>query len=134
MVGVVRCLRYGHSLNDPLLAHIEVDPALLSGNQADSNPSSSSTAPDNLARVNIPSKKRKHRLSGTTDKVFADIRDLNFASVGLRLSKIAKRLEGDYEARKGLKNVKEMKDFVGRLGGLQNEHQALRLRECRDPS
>lgn len=75
----------------------------------------------------MPAKKRKHRLSGSTDKVFADIRDLNFASVGSRLSKIAKRLEGDYEARKALKNVKEMKDFVGRLGGLQNEHQALRL-------
>jgi hypothetical protein len=79
--------------------------------------------------VNVPAKKRKHRLSGSTDTVFADIRDLNFASVGSRLSKIAKRLEGDYEARKALKNVKEMKDFVGRLGGLQNEHQALRL--CR---
>ncbi|GHJ87808.1 hypothetical protein NliqN6_4210 [Naganishia liquefaciens] len=108
-------------------AHIEVDPALLSGNQADTTSSSSTSGADSLARVNVPSKKRKHRLSGTTDKVFADIRDLNFASVGARLSKIAKRLEGDYEARKGLKNVKEMKDFVGKLGGLQNEHQALRL-------
>jgi hypothetical protein len=111
------------------LAHIEVDPALLSGNQADTTSSSSTAGADSLARVNVPSKKRKHRLSGTTDKVFADIRDLNFASVGARLSKIAKRLEGDYEARKGLKNVKEMKDFVGKLGGLQNEHQALRLRK-----
>jgi hypothetical protein len=111
------------------IAHIEVDPALLLGNQSDPPPTSSAPA-DGLGRVNVPAKKRKHRLSGSSDKVFADIRDLNFASVGSRLSKIAKRLEGDYEARKALKNVKEMKDFVGRLGGLQNEHQALRLCMC----
>lgn len=103
-----------------------MDPTLLSGNQSEPAPAPSASA-DGLGRLNVPAKKRKHRLSGTTDKVFADIRDLNFASVGSRLSKIAKRLEGDYEARKALKNVKEMKDFVGKLGGLQNEHQALRL-------
>lgn len=27
------------------------------------------------------------------------------------------------------RDIAQMKDFVGRLGGLQNEHQALKLRE-----
>ncbi|KAJ9093088.1 hypothetical protein QFC21_006584 [Naganishia friedmannii] len=107
-------------------SQIEVDPSLLSTNSSDSAPAASNST-DTFARVPTAPKKRKHHLSGLNDSVFADIRDLNFASVGARLSKIAKRLEGDYEARKGLKNVREMKDFVGRLGGLQSEHQALRL-------
>ncbi|KAJ9111681.1 hypothetical protein QFC19_001040 [Naganishia cerealis] len=95
-------------------SHIEVDPALISPNASDSAPATSNST-DTLGRVPAPSKKRKHHLSGSNDSVFADIRDLNFATVGARLSKIAKRLEGDYEARKALKNVKEMKDFVGRM-------------------
>jgi hypothetical protein len=49
--------------------------------------------------------------------------------VGTRLSKLARRLEGDYGGAKNLKSVSQMKDFVGRLGGLQSEQQALRLRE-----
>lgn len=73
-------------------------------------------------------KKKKHLLS-SKDRLFADIRDLNFAVVGSRLSKLARRLEGDYGGAKNLKNVKEMKEFVGKLGGLQGEQQNLRLRE-----
>jgi hypothetical protein len=69
-------------------------------------------------------KKRKHHL---TDALFTDIRDLNFAVVGARLSKLARRLEGDYGGAKNLQSVSQMKDFVGRLGGLQSEQQALRL-------
>lgn len=114
-------------------AQIEVDPSLLSANPSDSTTAPAASTDNNtFARVPTAPKKRKHHLSGTNDRVFADIRDLNFASVGGRLSRIAKRLEGDYEARKGLKNVREMKDFVGRLGGLQSEHQALRLRTSQD--
>lgn len=73
--------------------------------------------------------KKKHLLS-SKDRLFADIRDLNFAVVGSRLSRLARRLEGDYGGAKNLKNVREMKEFVGKLGGLQGEQQNLRLREC----
>jgi hypothetical protein len=91
-------------------AHIEVDPQVL-------DPASTQT------------KKRKHQLA-SSDKLFADIRDLNFAVVGARLSKLARRLEGDFGGAKALKSVSQMKDFVGKLGGLQSEQQSLRLREC----
>jgi len=40
-------------------------------------------------------KKKKHPLN-SSDKVFAELRDLNFAVVGGRLNKIAKRIEGAY--------------------------------------
>ncbi len=99
-----------------------MDPALLSTGK-DAPPASSSTT--------LPSaqpKKKKHPLDAASDRLFSEIRDLNFAVVGSRLSRTARRLEGDYEGRKNLKSVKEMKEFVGRLGGLQNEHQGLRLR------
>jgi len=49
--------------------------------------------------------------------------------VGTRLSRFARRLEGDYGGVKNLKSVSEMKMFVGKLGGLQTEQQSLRLRQ-----
>ena len=59
--------------------------------------------------------------------MYASIRDLNFALVGQHLSRLARRLEGEYGGVKNLQSVSQMKDFVGRIGGLQSEQQALRL-------
>lgn len=59
--------------------------------------------------------------------MYAGIRDLNFALVGQHLSRLARRLEGEYGGVKNLQSVSQMKDFVGRIGGLQSEQQALRL-------
>ena len=106
------------------IAHIEVDPALLEA------VNSSAPTPTATALPSLPAtKKRKHHLSAQKDKLFADIRDVNFAVVGTRLSRLARRLEGDYGGAKNLKSVSQMKDFVGKLGGLQSEQQNLRLRE-----
>ncbi|KAK8849539.1 hypothetical protein IAR55_004874 [Kwoniella newhampshirensis] len=104
-------------------SHIEIDPALIDPSQAPPAPSPSTS---NLASTPI-TKKRKHHLSSQKDKLFMDIRDLNFAVVGMRLSKVARRLEGDYGGVKNLKSVSQMKEFVGKLGGLQSEQQSLRL-------
>ena len=101
-------------------ANVEIDPALLDPSQAPS--ASMPTAP----------KKRKHHLTATKDTLLGEIRDLNFAVVGTRLSRLARRLEGDYGGAKNLKSVSQMKEFVGKLGGLQSEQQNLRLR--RSPS
>lgn len=90
-------------------AHMEVDPKLL-------DPQATAT------------KKRKHHLS-SEDRLFAELRDLNFAIVGTRLSKLARRLETDYGGAKNLKSVSQMKDFVGKLGNLKSEQESLRLRE-----
>lgn len=103
--------------------HIDIDPALIDP-QPQSQPSSSSALPSTPVV-----KKRKHQLSSSKDRLYADIRDLNFAVVGSRLNRMARRLEGDYGGVKNLKNVREMKEFVGKLGGLQGEQQNLRLRK-----
>jgi len=42
-------------------------------------------------------KKKKHALTAGTDPLLRDLRDLNFAQVGKKLSKIARRLEEDYK-------------------------------------
>jgi hypothetical protein len=111
-----------HDIQLTASAHIEVDPGLLDPQQA-STPSSTALPSTPIA------KKRKHHLSAQKDRLLGEIRDLNFAIVGSRLSKLARRLEGDYGGVKNLKSVSQMKDFVGKLGGLQSEQQNLRLRE-----
>jgi len=103
-----------------LQANVEIDPALLDPSQAPS------------ASMPTARKKRKHHLTATKDTLLGEIRDLNFAVVGTRLSRLARRLEGDYGGAKNLKSVSQMKEFVGKLGGLQSEQQNLRLR--RSPS
>lgn len=73
------------------------------------------------------SRKRKLPLD-SSDKLFHSIRDNNFARVGNVLNKIAHRLNDDYEGRHQAKTVTQLKEFVNKLGGLQTEHQSLRLR------
>ncbi|GAC71852.1 GATA-4/5/6 transcription factors [Moesziomyces antarcticus T-34] len=111
--------------------HVEVDPALLTGQAqppgggmgAQPHASGSGTP---LQMTSTP-KKRKHRLDASTDVLFGEIRDLNFAVVGDRLHRAAKRLNHDYEGRHQAKTVSQIRAFVGKLGGLQSEHASLRL-------
>ncbi|CAH7688814.1 vacuolar protein sorting-associated protein 33A [Phakopsora pachyrhizi] len=109
-------------------AHIEVAPDLLApstpvaGNTAHSIPSSSTsqTFPQTT-------KRKKYLLNSLSDPLFCQLRDHNFAMVGSCLNRIAKRINMDYERRNEARTVQQVKEFVGRLAGLQNEHQALRL-------
>ncbi|KIJ22178.1 hypothetical protein PAXINDRAFT_95594 [Paxillus involutus ATCC 200175] len=96
------------------------------------NPENPSTSlPSTSAAITpvLNEKTKKHILSAATDPLFSELRDLNFSSVGKRLSRVAHRLDEDYKARLQAKTVAQLRDFVGKLGGLQTEHQALRLRE-----
>ncbi|KAA1467771.1 Sec1-like protein [Dentipellis sp. KUC8613] len=108
-------------------SHVEVPVSLLN---APTNPAappsaaSTSTAP---ASALVKEKKRKQHLSSASDPIFAELRDLNFASVGKRLNRVARRLDEDYKARHKAQSVAQLRDFVGKLGGLQTEHQSLRL-------
>lgn len=97
---------------------VELDAALVGPPAAPSTPSSS-TAP-------APQKKRPVQLD-SSDKLYSQIRDTNFAIVGSLLNKVALRLSQDYEGRHSAKTVTEIRNFVNRLGGLQQEHQSLRL-------
>jgi hypothetical protein len=66
-------------------------------------------------------------LLSSEDKLFDNLRDTNFAIVGNLLNKVARRLNDDYEGRHQAKTVSEIRQFVGKLGGLQQEHQSLKL-------
>ncbi|KAH7922796.1 Sec1-like protein [Leucogyrophana mollusca] len=94
------------------------------------NPANPAALPSTSAAAVIPvnnEKMKKHHLTAATDPLFAELRDLNFSSVGKSLNKVAHRLDEDYKARFQAKTPAQLRDFVGKLGGLQTEHQALRL-------
>lgn len=98
---------------------------------APSTPVAGSTAhsiPSSSTSPSPSSKRKKHLLSSSLDPLYADLRDRNFAFVGATLNRVAKRISGDYERRNEAKTPREIREFVNRLGGLQTEHQALRLR------
>ncbi|GAA5862630.1 hypothetical protein JCM3774_001084 [Rhodotorula dairenensis] len=103
-------------------SHIDVDPNLLDP------PPPASTSTPTQASMSVPTpRKRKHLLSSSSDQLFAELRDQNFAVVGSVLNRTARRLNEDYEKRHQAKTAAELRQFVGQLGGLQSEHQALRL-------
>ncbi|GAA6009557.1 hypothetical protein JCM11491_003604 [Sporobolomyces phaffii] len=122
MVGIKHC-------------HVEVDPNLLNPPPAASTsttpatPSFAAAGGSASSQQQAPSapKRRKHLLAPASDALFAQLRDVNFAVVGSVLNRTARRLNDDYEKRHLAKTPQELRAFVGQLGGLQNEHQALRL-------
>ncbi|TFK41895.1 Sec1-like protein [Crucibulum laeve] len=112
-------------------SHVEVPASLLTPPApGPSNPPAASTSQPATTPAVVPVKKeqkKKHHLTTATDPLFAELRDLNFSSVGRKLNTVARRLDEDYKTNLQTKTVAQLRDFVGKLGGLQTEHQALRL-------
>lgn len=69
--------------------------------------------------------KRKIQLD-SSDKLYDQLRDTNFAIVALLLNKIARRLAGEYESRHTANSPSELRDFVNKLPGYQAEQQSLK--------
>lgn len=63
----------------------------------------------------------------SSDKLYAQIRDTNFAIVGSILNKVARRLQTDYESRHAKSTVTDLRDFVNKLPGYQAEQQSLKI-------
>ncbi|KAF8665403.1 hypothetical protein AX16_000422 [Volvariella volvacea WC 439] len=112
-------------------SHVEIPASLLAPPTNASTPAagSSTSPPSNPSPVAALKKeaKKKHHLTNSTDPLYAELRDLNFANVGRHLNKIARRLDENYKTNLQSKTVAQLRDFVGKLGGLQSEHQALKL-------
>ncbi|KAL2001192.1 hypothetical protein VTN02DRAFT_2117 [Thermoascus thermophilus] len=70
-------------------------------------------------------KKRKIQLD-SSDQLFSQLRDANFAIVGDLLNKVARRLESDYQQRHAAKTTSELREFVNKLPAYQLEHQSLK--------
>lgn len=108
-------------------AHVEVDSAIISGSSQQQHPDAPSGSSTPLVTPSPSRALKKHRLDSATDVLYANIRDLNFSVVGAVLHNFAKRLSSSYQDRHSAQTVSEMRAWVGKLGGLQNEHTALRL-------
>lgn len=61
------------------------------------------------------------------DPLYGDLRDKNFSVVGPLLNQSAKKIDAQYKERYQAKNISELRDFIGKLGGIQSEHQALKI-------
>ncbi|OJD10848.1 hypothetical protein AJ78_08249 [Emergomyces pasteurianus Ep9510] len=70
--------------------------------------------------------KRKIQLD-SSDQLFAQLRNANFAIVGGLLNKVARRLESDYESRHIAKSTTELREFVNKLPAYQAEHTSLKV-------
>ena len=67
-------------------------PGPASGQASTSTPSLSTTPVQ-------AEKKKKYQLSSSSDPLFGELRDLNFAVIGAKLSSVAHRLDNDYQVR-----------------------------------
>jgi len=70
--------------------------------------------------------KRKIKLD-SSDKLYEQLRDANFATVGGLLNKVARRLQNDFDGRHGNKTTSELREFVNKLPGYQAEQQSLKV-------
>ncbi|KZV82588.1 Sec1-like protein [Exidia glandulosa HHB12029] len=109
--------------------HVELPASLLAAPTAQQTPSASAAASTSAAgrTALTKEKKKKHHLTAANDTLFRDLRDLNFSVVGANLSRHAHRLDSEYQSRHQAKTVPQLKEFVGKLGGLQTETQSLKL-------
>lgn len=103
---------------------IEIDASLVGNPQQNAPAGSSSTSATSLPPQ---SGKKRTVVLDSSDKLYEDLRDTNFAIVGNLLNKVSRRLQADYEGRHQAKTVTEIKQFVSKLGGLQAEHQSVRM-------
>jgi hypothetical protein len=71
--------------------------------------------------------KTRKILLDSTDKLYDQLRDSNFAIVGSLLNKVARRLQTDYDSRHGTKTTAELREFVNNLKGYQAEQQSLKI-------
>ncbi|ELR21297.1 vacuolar protein sorting 33 [Acanthamoeba castellanii str. Neff] len=63
----------------------------------------------------------------SSDRLFAEIRDINFSALGPLLHTKAKAIDKNYSERDKAKSLQEIKKFVAKLGVLQQEHRSLQI-------
>ncbi|EFR03156.1 vacuolar protein sorting-associated protein 33A [Nannizzia gypsea CBS 118893] len=98
--------------------HTEVDTSIIGSAAPQASSNASSTSKQSL--------KRKVQID-SSDQLFSQLRDANFAIVGGILNKVARRLESDYDSRHGAKSTSELREFVNKLPAYQAEHSSLKI-------
>ncbi|KAG9248887.1 putative lysine-specific histone demethylase 1A [Calycina marina] len=89
-------------------------------------PQAAATSTKPAAPASAPTKKRNILLD-SSDKLYAQLRDTNFAIVGGLLNKVARRLQTDYDSRHTTKTTPELAEFVKKLPAYQAEQQSLKV-------
>ena len=75
-----------------------------------------------------PVKKNKVPLN-SNDRLYNELRDLNFSVVGPYLNRKAKEIDEYYKERHGATTVTQIRDFMKRFASTQQEHMALKIRK-----
>ncbi|CAK7275298.1 Vacuolar protein-sorting-associated protein 33 [Sporothrix epigloea] len=106
-------------------SQIEVDPTIVGAAAAAAGPAAASATSVPAAGAS-GARKRKIQLD-STDELYEELRDANFAIVGSLLNKVARRLQSDYEGRHTTKTTAELRDFVNKLPGYQAKQASLKV-------
>lgn len=117
---------------DTLAAHVELPASLLTPPSAPNPSNPNAPTPSGSASVTplINEKTKKHHLSTTTDPIFAELRDLNFSSVGKRLSRVAHRLDEDYKVCTASINYRDTVFEQKNKGSTSGENRRTASRLC----
>ncbi|POS87601.1 vacuolar protein sorting-associated protein-like protein 33A [Erysiphe pulchra] len=98
----------------------------IQNNQIEIESSMIGSVTQSASGASVQQKKRKILLD-SSDKIFDQLKDKNFATVGNLLNKIARRLQNEYESRHASKTTAELRDFVNKLPAYQIEQQNLKI-------
>ena len=115
--------------NTPLLTQLTYEGLIdeifgIKDNQAEINTSIIGQAAGTQANQQ-QSAKRKIQLD-SSDALYTQLRDTNFATGSRLLSKFAKRLQSEYESRHTAKSTSELRAFVSKLPAYQTEQASLK--------
>lgn len=108
----------------------EVDPTIVGA--APGGAAASSATPTPAAGTaasggaTAAARKRKVQLD-SSDKLYDELRDANFAIVGALLNKVARRLQSDFDGRHNTRTTAELRDFVQKLPGYQAEQASVKV-------
>ncbi len=100
----------------------DVDAAIVGVASQQPTQSSSKTA-----STPTPQSKTRKVVLDSSDKLYEQLRDSNFAIVGPLLNKVARRLQADYDSMHSNKTTAELREFVNNLKGYQAEQQSVKV-------
>jgi hypothetical protein len=83
--------------------------------------------PEIIGKDAPPGKKMNIPLN-SNDKLYSQIRDLNFSVILPILNRKAKEITEIYNQRQSQVSVSQLRDYVRRFGQAQKEHQSLSIR------
>jgi hypothetical protein len=90
-------------------------------------PQQPTQSPSKTASAPATQGKTRKVLLDSSDKLYEQLRDSNFAIVGPLLNKVARRLQADYDSMHSTKTTAELREFVNNLKGYQAEQQSVKV-------